>query len=373
MPNNAPRLSAEQDGTTRRVTLCGPWVLRHLSGSLNALRKQLARCGKDPEILWDLESVDSLDSTGALLLWRHWGEQRPSRLQLRPEYEPLFQRLEQMPPPASRPSRQWLEPVAQLGGAILNGLTHLRELTALLGQLILDLLSLFTQPARAPLREISANIHKAGGRALLITGLVGLLIGIVMSYLSALQLRLLGGERFIVNLMGLAVTRELGPLLAAILIAGRSGSAITAELGVMRLTQELDALATMGISPYKRVLLPKVIALAIAMPLLAFWTMTAAVFGGMLVARSELNITFGQFLTDLPGAIPIVTYWIALIKSIAFGVVIGLVSCHFGLRIKPNTESLGHETTNAVVTAITLVILTDAVFAVSLRDVGWQE
>ena len=373
MVSETPGLKLDQDGESPRVLLTGQWVLRHLSGSLNTLRRQLTRFKTDPETVWDLESIDGLDSTGALLLWRHWGQQRPPRLKLRAEYEPLFQRLEQMPGPAPTRRRKPLESVVQLGAAVLSGLDHLRELVALLGQLTLDLLSFPTRPSRIPWREISANIHKAGGRALLITGLVGLLIGIVMSYLSALQLRLLGGERFIVNLMGLSVTRELGPLLAAILIAGRSGSSITAELGVMRLTQELDALTTMGISPFKRVLLPKVIALAIAMPLLGFWTMAAAIFGGMLVARSELNIAFGQFVSDLPAAVPIVTYWIALGKSVAFGIVIGLVACHFGLRIKPNTESLGHETTNAVVTAITLVILTDAVFAISLRSVGWTE
>lgn len=373
MASETPGLTLDQDGKSPRIRLTGPWVLRHLSGSINKLRRQLARCKSDPQTIWDLESIDGLDSTGALLLWRHWGRRRPAQLRLRTEYEPLFQRLEQMPAPAPALKRKPLEWVARLGAAMLSAATHLRELVALLGQLTLDILSFPARPDRIPWREISANIYKSGGRALLITGLVGLLIGIVMSYLSALQLRLLGGERFIVNLMGLSVTRELGPLLAAILIAGRSGSSITAELGVMRLTQELDALATMGISPFKRVLLPKVLALAITMPLLAFWTMAAAIFGGMLVAQSELNITFWQFLSDLPGAIPIVTYWIALAKSIAFGVVIGLVSCHFGLRIKPNTESLGYETTNAVVTAITLVILTDAIFAVGLRDIGWQE
>ncbi len=373
MPNDLPHLSLEQDGTTQRIALSGPWLLRHLSGSLAALRKQLARYGKNPDARWNLESVEGLDSTGALLLWKQWGQRRPTHLTLRPEHEPLFQRLEQLPARLKPVARDPLRPIVQLGGQVLNGLQHLWEMVGLVGQLTLDTLSLPSRPSRIPLREISANIHKAGGRALLITGLVGLLIGIVMSYLSALQLRLLGGERFIVNLMGLAVTRELGPLLAAILIAGRSGSAMTAELGVMRLTQEIDALATMGISPFKRVLLPKVIALGLAMPLLAFWTMAAGIFGGMLVAKSELNITFGQFLNDLPAAIPIVTYWIALLKSIVFGLVIGLVSCHFGLRIKPNTESLGQETTNAVVTAITLVILADAIFAVTLRDVGWFE
>jgi phospholipid/cholesterol/gamma-HCH transport system permease protein len=372
--DDTPRLHVEAQNGQRRILLSGQWVLRHLSATtLGRLREQLAACGRSADALWDLETLDGLDSSGALLLWQQWSERRPSQLRLRPEHEPLLLRLAQLPPAVQPPRRHLLAPVTRLGAAVLSGAVHLRELIALLGQLTLDLLGIVTRPTRIPWREISASIHKSGGRALLITGLVGLLIGVVLSYLSALQLRLLGGERFIVNLMGLTVTRELGPMLAAILIAGRSGSSITAELGVMRLTQELDALRTLGISPFQRILLPKVIALALVMPLLAFWTMAAAIFGGMVVAQNELGISFGQFLTDLPAAIPVATYWIALIKSVAFGVVIGLVACHFGLRIKPNTESLGYETTNAVVTAITLVILADALFAIALRDVGWSE
>lgn len=371
--DDTPRLHVEALNGQRRIVLSGQWLLRHLPARLGPLRAQLAACGRHPDDLWDLEALDGLDSSGALLLWQQWGERRPPQLRLRPEHEPLFLRLAQLPPPVQPARRTALAPLIRLGEAVLSGAVHLRELVALLGQLTLDLLGVVARPTRMPWREISANIHKAGGRALLITGLVGLLIGIVLSYLSALQLRLLGGERFIVNLMGLTVTRELGPMLAAILIAGRSGSAITAELGVMRLTQELDALQTLGISPFRRILLPKLIALAVAMPLLAFWTMAAAIFGGMVVAQSELSISFGQFLTGLPAAIPVATYWIALIKSVTFGIVIALVACHFGLRIQPNTESLGHETTNAVVTAITLVILADALFAIALRNVGWTE
>ncbi len=358
----------------RVVNVGGPWILRELGPRLEEMRGRLGQLESPASLTWDLTAITTLDSAGALLLWQTWGDTEPSQLVVRPDQKPLFARLTGLTERAPKPARQNpLDFIAGIGDLLWRGSGHVRDVTILVGQIVLDLLFLITRPHRVPWREISATIYKTGGRALSITGLVGLLIGIVISYLSALQLRLLGGEAFIVDLMGLAVTRELGPLLAAILIAGRSGSAMTAELGVMRLTQELDALQAMGISTSLRIVLPKVIALAIAMPLLVLWTNAAAIFGGMLVAQSELDIKFGQFLLNLPAAVPVGTYWLGIGKAAVFGMLIALVACYFGLRIQPNTESLGRETTNAVVTAITMVILADAVFAVALRDVGWYD
>lgn len=258
-----------------------------------------------------------------------------------------------------------------LGERVLNGIAQLGSALALLGQLLLELLAVMAKPWSFPARELSATLYRAGLLALPITGLVGLLIGVVLSYLSALQLRMFGAETFMVNLVGLATARELGPLLAAILVAGRSGSAMTAELGVMRLTEELDALRVMGVSPFRRLILPKVLALGLLMPLVAFWTSLCGILGGMLVADIELGLSFGQFLSGIPGAIPIGTFWLSLGKAAAFGLVIGLVACFYGLRVEPNTASLGAETTHSVVTSITMVILMDALFAIAFRDVGW--
>jgi phospholipid/cholesterol/gamma-HCH transport system permease protein len=159
-------------------------------------------------------------------------------------------------------------------------------------------------------------------------------------------------------------------VLAAILVAGRSGSAMTAQIGVMRVTEELDALAVMGIPHTLRLVLPKMLALAVAMPLLILWTNTVAMIGGMVSAQSELGIDYRYFISSLPAAVPISNLWLGLAKGVVFGILIALIACHFGLRIKPNTESLGQGTTSSVVTAITLVIIVDAVFAVLFRNVG---
>jgi phospholipid/cholesterol/gamma-HCH transport system permease protein len=161
-------------------------------------------------------------------------------------------------------------------------------------------------------------------------------------------------------------------MLAAILVAGRSGSSITAQLGVMRVTEELDAMLVMGLPHGFRLIMPKVIALSIAMPLLVIWTDAVALIGGMAAAHLELKLSPAYFVQRLPSAVPIANYWIGLGKGWVFGVLIALVACHFGLRIKPNTESLGQGTTISVVTAITIVILADAVFAIVFSGVGYR-
>lgn len=202
------------------------------------------------------------------------------------------------------------------------------------------------------------------------SALVGFLIGITISYLSALQLKTFGADLFIVNILGISIIRELGPVLVAVLVAGRSGSAMTAQIGVMRVTEEIDALATMGISTTMRVILPKVAALSVAMPLLVVWTSAMALAGGMLAAFWQLDLSPIYFIDNLPRAVPVANLLIGLGKGLAFGFTIALVACHFGLHVRPNTESLAAHTTTAVVVAITTVIIIDAIFAVTTRQIG---
>jgi phospholipid/cholesterol/gamma-HCH transport system permease protein len=244
------------------------------------------------------------------------------------------------------------------------------DVVTLMGQLTLDIAYLLRNPRAIPWAEISITIYESGIRALGITALVGFLIGVVLSYLSALQLKTLGAEVYIIDILGLSIIRELGPLLAAILVAGRSGSAMTAQLGIMRVTEELDALSAMGISHSLRLILPKVIALMLVMPLLSVWTSSAALIGGMFSAQNTLDISYQQFFLKLPNVVPLLNVFIGLGKGVVFGIMIALIACHFGFRIKPNTESLGIETTNSVVASITVVIMIDAVFAILFTGVG---
>jgi phospholipid/cholesterol/gamma-HCH transport system permease protein len=192
----------------------------------------------------------------------------------------------------------------------------------------------------------------------------------VLSYLSAQQLRLFGANQFIVNILGMSVLRELGPVLSAILVAGRSGSAITAQIGVMRVTEELDAMRVMGIPHGLRLILPRVVALSLAMPLLVMWTNIVSLIGGALAAKLVLQIDMSYFARALPTVVPVANLWIGLGKGMVFGMLIAIVGCHFGFRIKANSQSLGEGTTTSVVTSITVVILADAVFAILFQNVG---
>ena len=240
----------------------------------------------------------------------------------------------------------------------------------LTGQTALDFLAFLRDPSQAPWRDISGHIYRIGATALPITALVGFLIGVVLAYLMARQLRQFGADAFIVNILGLALIRELGPVLAAILVAGRSGSAITAQIGVMRVTEELDAMRVMGIRKGSRLVLPRAMALALVMPLLAVWTTLAALLGGVLASDLSLGLSPEYFLIALPKVVQLSNLWLATAKSVVFGLMIALISCHYGLRVLPNTQSLGEGTTSAVVNSITMVILVDALFAVLFKGVG---
>ena len=353
------------------IALAGAWDIRALERHARALQRALRERTHARDARWDLTKVQRLDHIGALLIWRAWGRKRPAQIELRPEHEIFFANLEGTRAPASgRRWADWFAPVRALGDWMLGAGEHVVDIVRLLGQMLIDSMVLLRRPALGPWREISASVHRIGTQALGITAAVGFLIGIVMSYLSAEQLKAFGADVFIVNILGIGIIREFGPVICAVLVAGRSGSAITAQLGVMRVTEELDALAVMGIPYTVRLILPKVVALSIAMPLLILWTSGIALMGGAIGANLQLGMSMTQFLAGLPAAVPTVNLWLGVGKGLVFGVLIALVACHFGLRIKPNTESLGAGTTNSVVTSITAVIVADAAFAVLFNDVG---
>jgi phospholipid/cholesterol/gamma-HCH transport system permease protein len=356
---------------TQRIVLTGSYTLAALESIFESLSKDLARHAGNPNLHWDLTGIQQMDSAGVAMLWRLWKAQRPTHIQFRPEHEKMFERLAHLPVKKPEPQHHdILSPIVNLGQLILLLWRHTLDLVALIGQLLLDVVYLIRHPIYIPWREISANLFRTGAQALGITALVGFLIGIVLSYLSSKQLQLFGADIFIINILGISIIRELGPMLAAILVAGRSGSSMTAQLGVMRVTQELDALIVMGISHSQRLILPKILGLGMAMPLLVMWTSAMALLGGMVAAELQLGLSYQYFITQLPDSVPIGNLWLGLGKGVVCGMVIALIACHFGLRIKPNTESLGAGTTSSVVTAITMVIIIDAIFAVIFSNVG---
>lgn len=366
--HSPPALS--RDPASGTWSASGNWTLQALRPHIDMLRKQLSSASADER--WHLAQLSRLDSFGAALLWGAWAQHWPAEVQVSAAHRAIIERVAASAAKPLLPVRLFgpLDALAHVGQVVFLFRDHLLAFIALLGRLLLDIAHLLRRPQAWPVLEISANLYKVGVKAMPVTALVGFLIGVVLSYLSALQLKAFGADIFIVNILGLGIIRELGPVLVSVLVAGRSGSAMTAQLGVMRVTEEIDALAAMGVSRTLRLILPKVIALTLAMPLLVLWTSSVALFGGMVSAWIELGLSFGFFLETLPRVVPISNVYIGLAKGAVFGLLISMVACHFGLRVRPNTESLSANTTASVVSSITLVILVDAVFAIATRSIG---
>ena len=371
MPDSTPRIEQQAAADGPRVRVIGHWTAAQFArpGLLRTLERSLTPATGQAQ--WDLRQAEQLDHVGAQWLWDHWGRRWPNQLELLPAHRAVLDRVARFTvPPRVRRRTSWMRDFLRFGTAVLRALGQVKSFIALIGQLALNLVQLVRAPHLAPWRDISGHLYRIGGTSLPITALVGFLIGVVLAYLTSQQLKQFGADAYIVNILGIALIRELGPMLAAILIAGRSGSAITAQIGVMRVTEELDAMRVMGISQSFRLVMPRAIALAIAMPLVSVWTTLCALAGGMLAADVSLDITPRFFFNALPAAVHVDNLVLASAKSVVFGVLIALVGCHFGLRVEPNTQSLGEGTTASVVTSITVVILVDALFAVLFKDVG---
>ena len=377
MDSSTPRIDVEDSPTGRQLLARGAWTAADLTSQstwpvvtaqLKGLASAAASEGADAQ--WDLRQLEQLDYLGAQVLWNHWGHQWPTQLETTSSQRAMLETVAQFAVPSPEVKRpNWLAPFLVLGSRLLSLLDHLRGLQQLLGQLLLDVLRLLRRPQQAPWRDFSGHLFNMGATALPITALVGFLIGVVLAYLMSRQLQQFGADAFIVDILGISLIRELGPVLAAILIAGRTGSAITAQIGVMRVTEELDAMSVMGIARGFRLVMPRALALAIVMPLISVWTTLAALVGGMLAADVTMGITPSYFINALPAAVSVNNLTLATSKSMVFGLLIALIGCHFGLRVKPNTESLGQGTTASVVTSITVVVLVDALFAVLFRGV----
>jgi len=374
MPGQHAALQIEtvaRDAVPTRVHATGEWTFKGLKEQRDDLVRSLAELERRPaeHVAWDLTGITELDDAGAVWLAR--AVRGAERVEVSPNHLEMLNQVGQALLVSSEAQRfDLLWAVASIGEAVALLAVHLRDATMLLGRLVLDAAGLLRRPSEIPLRELSAGIYRAGVTALPVTMLVGFLVGIVLTYLSALQLKRYGADLLVINIVGVGVLRELGPMLASIIAAGRSGSAMTAQLGVMRVTEEIEALAVMGVSVTARLVLPKVLALAIALPLVTFCTDLAAIGGAMLVSQVTLGITPAAFLEALPRAVDAVNFWIGIEKSAAFGFTVAFVACHFGLRILPNTDSLAVGVTRSVVAAITCVIILDAMFAVLLKNVG---
>ncbi|HEV2613895.1 MAG TPA: ABC transporter permease [Gammaproteobacteria bacterium] len=233
-----------------------------------------------------------------------------------------------------------------------------------IGELALTFIRLLKNPKNFPYRSIVSVIETTGVNALPLIGLLSFLIGVTLTYQMGLQLKNYGANIFVVDLLGLSILREFAPLITAIIVAGRSGSAFTAQLGTMKIREEIDALRTMGITPSEILILPKLIGLIIVLPLLAVWSIIFALLGGMVVSNAMLHVGYYDFLHRFYEAIPVRYFYTGMIKTPVFGFLIAAIGCFRGLQVSGSAESVGTETTKSVVQSIFFVIVFDAAFSV---------
>lgn len=321
------------------------------------------------DLVFDGSAISALDTAGAWLLHRtvHVLEQRGRNVRisgLRPEFAALLQLIasRSVPPEYAVPTRTGL--LAHIGQQAWRILIGMSGMLAFIGESAFILLCSLAQPRRIRWRPILHNLQTAGFDALPIVGLLSFLMGFVIAYQGADQLQRFGASIFIADLVGLSMLRELSPLLTAIIVAGRSGSAYAAQIGTMKITEEIDALRTVGVGPTEMLVLPKMLALIIALPLLTVWADVAGVLGGMLMASSQLDVSFDVFIDRIGNAVSLSSFLTGIGKAPVFAAIIALVGCYQGFQVSGSADSVGRQTTVSVVQSIFLVILADALFSV---------
>ncbi|HKJ07732.1 MAG TPA: ABC transporter permease [Gammaproteobacteria bacterium] len=369
-PDNTPHWEIHENNGNREFLLRGDWNLLAIARAGRPFAKALRELGWRASDGWNLREIGALDSAGALLLWRTWGRQYPDRLQWRDDQQSWFEHLEELPSAAAGSRFRFWTLLTTLGGSISRLFTDSAGILVLLGQLMVDMLYCVRNPRAIPWRGISATVYKAGAQSLILLAFIGGLVGIVLAYQMSGQLEQFGANSAIISVVGLAFLRELGPFLTALILVGRSGSTFTAGIGAMRVTEEIDALQALGVSPTLRIVLPKVAGLTLAMPLLVIWTDFAGAIGAIYVSETKLGVNWGMWLHQFPSAIPWANYFIGVGKGVLFGGLIGLVSSYYGLRVKPNTQSLSEFTTRSVVVGLALVIAIDGAMGIMLSNVG---
>jgi len=239
---------------------------------------------------------------------------------------------------------------------------------AFIGELFYEFLRIVSQPSKFRWSALSAIIYRNGFLGLPIVTLLSFMIGVVLTYQMGIQLSTYGANIFIVDLLGISILREFGPLITAIMIAGRTGSAFTAQLGMMKINQEIDALDTMGVTPGELLLIPRILGMLIALPLLTMWADIFGVFGGMVMAHNALGISFYDFLRRFPNVVPLRTLIIGLGKTQIFALIIDSIGCFQGNQVEGNANSVGQNTTKSVVMSIFFIIVADAIFSVIFSE-----
>jgi phospholipid/cholesterol/gamma-HCH transport system permease protein len=323
----------------------------------------------------DLSEIERMDTVGAWLVYRAVRDRKAQVIGASRDEVSLLKQVGEFDKPVQvhpeeKPS--FFRVLTEIGEYISEAGTTLLGLLGFLGATLIGFANIIKRPRRFRVTAVVQRFDVVGVRALGIIGLMSFLIGIVIAQQGAVQLEQFGAEVYTINLIGRITIRELGTLMTAIMVAGRSGSAFAAQLGTMKITEEIDAMRTIGVSPVEALVIPRLIAAVIMMPLLAFWAMLLALIGGGIFVWLDLSIPPLTYIQRLQEVIPITDMWIGLIKAPVFGFIIALAGCFQGMLVQGNSEEVGSRTTTAVVQSIFLVIVLDAVFAVFFSSIGWK-
>jgi phospholipid/cholesterol/gamma-HCH transport system permease protein len=358
--------------TPKELALSGSWTAR----GIGAIEPQLDALSapSESDMLVDGARIEALDTAGAWVLQKLLQRLRDDGTavqvrDLRPEFAKLLEAVgrqaadqtDTLSPVASAPSSK----LEGLGRSAAAAFEQTVALLGFVGESAVAFAGSVAHPARFRWRPVLYNIRSAGVDALPIVGLLSFMLGIVVAYQGADQLRQYGANIFVADLVGLSMLREFAPLITAIIIAGRSGSAYAAQIGTMSVTEEIDAMRTLGIPPLDLLVLPKILALLIALPLLTVFADVLGVFGGMIMARAQLAVSFAEFLDRFVKAVSITAYLIGICKAPVFAAIIAVVGCFQGFRTKGGADSVGRQTTRSVVQSIFLVIVADGLFSIA--------
>lgn len=360
--------TATYDMQAKSLICQGEWNL----SSLPFLKATLENISwpKSGEVTIQGKSISNMDVAGAWLLNSRIKQLENSGLKIKLEnfttaYQSLISIVKERAVDESQiPKRKKFSWLSILGKNSLDILEELHQYLNFIGKLTLEAIRVTFNPAHFRTNEIAGVILRSGYQALPILGLLSFMIGIVITYQMGIQLRTYGANIFIVDLLGLSVLREFGPLLTAIMVAGRTGSSFTAQIGIMKINQEIDALDTMGVTPGELLVLPRIAALFFVMPLLTIWSDIFGIIGGMMMARNLLDLTWYDFLIRFQHEIPLRALFIGLGKAPVFALIIASIGCFQGMRVRGSADSVGKNTTRSVVLGIFFIIVADAIFSV---------
>ena len=375
---NPPGVSVLLSGGARRFILTGVWNLAASRGLEEKAALIVSQGRGGPAAVLDMSGIARLDTAGALLINRARDKLTRAGVAVttegeRSEYQLLLKETELGREAAapSRPSNPFIDLLADLGESLVNSLHEFLRGVSFLGEFVVALGRTFLQPKLFRGTSLIYQMEVFGFRSIPIIVLINLAVGSIVAQQGIFQLMRFGATSYAVDLIGILVLRELGVLLTSIMIAGRSGSAITAEIGSMKMREEIDALRVMGLSPIEVLVVPRVLALAISLPLLTFVADMAALFGGLLVSWGYGGISPAAFLALLQEAIGVNTFLVGIIKAPFMALVIGLIATQDGLATKGSAESLGRQVTSAVVKSIFMVIIVDGLFAMFFASIHY--